>query len=786
MRLEYIRNVDSTIISNISTVQVQPVEYESLENSLRPVGYKRHTFSQEKWELVTKNDEIDELAVLLAAVYDDDESQCLLNTVAALSLYHIDSPLPVPELSTEEIHHQKEYVNVILSEAIGRAKQMSPMQLKDIKPQPFLHFWDCGGQSVFLEILPAFLTARTMFFLLFDASKSFEEKWKGIRTFSGTSVCDETGNTTTKDLLFNWMANIHHHLAQLDEREAFRDYPRIYCIGTHGDMVENEKQAEVVKGIKDQYKGKAFAHLIKDTLIVDNTTAGSENEDNNFQLIRSEVNNFTLEKLIVKTPVSWILFRKVIQMLDTKVISLKEAHAIGLACKIPHSDVPKVLLFYHDLGALLYYPYINGLQNKVFINPKWFVDTVGKIFTLEGREEKDTAAMWLLLREKGILVKPLYSAVWKDCPEIEPDDMMELLVHFRLAAEVKTEEFYIQEVKQFFLPAVLKSFDGTPRFDDGGSYHATFLHITFSTNFVPPGFFTRFITSLAKSRLCELSFENGVFRNHVTFKFGEPRVDDVTLTDLNDAIQVSLVRYSDSSNMKPFDEICRQLLHVLANCGNEVDIALSSSRNDCSIKIARKFCYICASLDCKEYEPHYLLPAASGQTSDLPLYCQKRKVRRRPTREEAFWFVKEQVTENVSLSLLSYIVITFTMQATSRRIDHTEMFTISDAIGDKADDLAANLNMLDKLRVIQQNQSFRSNPVLQLLFDWDRGGGNREDLIAALKRTKLHHLADQYVTSTPFITKYIIYRVASANYMRRKSRPESVCNIIHHVYLLLI
>ena len=33
-----------------------------------------------------------------------------------------------------------------------------------------MHIWDCGGQPIFLDILSAFLTSRTMFLLLFDGS----------------------------------------------------------------------------------------------------------------------------------------------------------------------------------------------------------------------------------------------------------------------------------------------------------------------------------------------------------------------------------------------------------------------------------------------------------------------------------------------------------------------------------------------------------------------------------------------------------------------------------------
>ena len=46
----------------------------------------------------------------------------------------------------------------------------------------------------------------------------------------------------------------------------------------------------------------------------------------------------------------------------------------------PHKK-PQVLLFYHDLGAVLYYPQLRGLKDKVIVNPKFFVDALGKIFT---------------------------------------------------------------------------------------------------------------------------------------------------------------------------------------------------------------------------------------------------------------------------------------------------------------------------------------------------------------------------------------------------------------------
>ncbi|XP_019858962.1 PREDICTED: uncharacterized protein LOC109587167 [Amphimedon queenslandica] len=705
--------------------------YKSSHN--RSVRFKSHMLSEnKKWKQVDENDEIDELAYLITAVYDKDSgSEDLRTAVAALLLYKIESPFCPSDFSNQKIH--REEVDSFLEKAIKRAQMIGPVPIQDIKPQPFMHIWDCGGQAVFLEILPAFLSSRTMFFLLFNGAKSLDEKWKNIRSKKGNMVCDEVESISTKNLLFNWMANIHHHLARIDEKGAFLSYPRIYCIGTHGDLINHDEQIAAIEKMKSTYKNKAFSYLIKKVLIVDNTTAGSDKEDPNFSVIREEVSDFTCNKLIVKTPVSWVLFRKVIKLLGTKVIGLKEAHKIGLACKIPHNDVPKVLLFYHDLGVLLYYPFIKGLQDRVIISPQWFVDTLGEVFTLEGRENQDaTEAMWNLLREKGILVQPLYQEVWKDCKEIEADDLMELLVHFCLAAEVETDQFFARNAKQYFLPAVLKSYDTSylqSSCDDEPVARATNIYITFSTDFVPPGFFTRFIASFAKVSSCKICFEEGVFRNRIVFKFGTPSVNQVTFTDLCTTIRVSVERYSDAPNITPFSNTCQELKSLLEKCGNEVDIALGNHSDfSKSIEISRKLNYECTA--CDKYELHYISPA-SGQTANLPFCCQKRKNYRQPTPEESYWFPKEEQTaENVPVT-----------------ISEKEMAVISKRVGDKADTLAACMEMLLKFKALQQNPAHSNNPMLHLLYEWKSGGGYREDLIEALKSADLHQLADQVKVS---------------------------------------
>ena len=492
-------NINSTIVSDIHSLRPIGREWQSLDHE-----------DEEKWREVTEEDELNEMAELLVVVHQNRSSldEFSSKVIAATNLYPDTSMLKTSSILKEKVEEfEKIHVQSVLSEAITRANSLPKSSARNIEPQPFFHIWDCGGQPIFLEILPAFLTSRTMFLLLYDASKSFEETWQLVQTVEGEKRFEEDVSISTIDLLLKWMSNIHIHLAKYDEKGALLNYPRALCIGTHGDKLKDTGQTydQKIQEIESYCKGKPFEILIDGFHIVDNTTAGSgEGEDVNFSKVRSAICDFTYNKLIVKTPISWVLFRKVIQALKANIISLEEAHAIGIACKIPSDVVPKVLLFYHDLGVLLFYPHIAGLENVVLLNPKWFVEVLGKVLTLRGREDHKTRLMWDLLRNKGILVQPLYVAAWRDVEGLDPESLINLLVCFRLAAEVKTDQFYDPNVKQYFLPLVLPSVKETS-ISSGYRQRATPLHLTFRTEFVPPGFFTRFITTIAESRLCEIT-----------------------------------------------------------------------------------------------------------------------------------------------------------------------------------------------------------------------------------------------------------------------------------------
>ncbi len=198
----------------------------------------------------------------------------------------------------------------------------------------------------------------------------------------------------------------------------------------------------------------------------------------------------------------------------------------------------------------------------IILSPKWFVECLGKIFALEGREESqhEMKDQWKLLRDKGILVQPLYETVWSQYEGITPESIMKLLVSLQLAVEIHTNEFHCSSVKQFFVPAVLPYTTTSyqqPVGDVGNN--AAPLHITFMEQYVVPGYFIRLIAVMQDSPQCFLSFDHPVFHDQVSFRFGDSRASLVTLEQTSRFIAVHFINLQNSLSPANVQKNCRSL-----------------------------------------------------------------------------------------------------------------------------------------------------------------------------------------------------------------------------------
>uniref|UniRef100_A0A1X7VRJ6 C-terminal of Roc (COR) domain-containing protein n=1 Tax=Amphimedon queenslandica TaxID=400682 RepID=A0A1X7VRJ6_AMPQE len=221
----------------------------------------------EQWEAVTHEAEIEAMAHLFSAVSKDKKYLSVL-------FDHIKDVIdPTDHVTTSLTATTK--LNYVLRQ-VSKFQVIKEYSTGDqLEPHLLMHFWDCGGQPAFLEILPVFLTSRTIFLLHFDAFKDLNSKWQSVHHIDGVQYDGEEVNMSTLTCMLNWMACVHSHLMKYGADGSIPDYPRMFCIGTHGDLLTDEKKEQVRSELISHYKDKEYVKLISDTLIIDNTSSAN-------------------------------------------------------------------------------------------------------------------------------------------------------------------------------------------------------------------------------------------------------------------------------------------------------------------------------------------------------------------------------------------------------------------------------------------------------------------------------------------------------------------------------
>ena len=541
---------------------------------------------------------------------------------------------------------KNEVVRDVLSSAIELANRNPHAQAPDFEMR--VRVWDCGGQSVYLDILSAFLTPKTLYMLLYDARKDLNDRCISLSHHDGQVVKEQEEQISYLEMLSQWMASIHDILT--DKSGCIPDYPRIVTVGTHGDDPHvSANKYKITDNLLSMCKGKSFAHLIRRGFIVNNKTAGmGDNEDPTFRELRKEVHQLVSQSSVtIPTPVTWVLFRKVLEKVAcTKpVLTYEETQEIAVSCLISPSALKSVLKFYHDIAVFLYYEHIPSMKDYVIANPQWLVQQLARLLALEGFEEVPNPALWKPLREQGILVEPLYREVWRGngLPERA---IMDLLEKCLLVAPINTE----RKVHRFpgvehFVPSALPvcSVNDFKSPGQAPGVRTTSLHFLFSTGYVPPGYLVRLAVTLSQECKCHISFAHGIYRNRFTFLFGDVnnKIDVVTITQHVVSVQVDVGRSVDRRlHNLPFSLAVQEVMNLILACSSNIRQWLPN------IEIYTAFtCESCSSND-------HFVEIPPGATTQSQLCCQKGKICiLSPTQQYWLTISTEEEVYNIILKL---------------------------------------------------------------------------------------------------------------------------------------
>lgn len=581
------------------------------------------------WVKITSKDEMEEFAILIkkAQIKIRSDEECDFSDVISAN---VDPCV-------------KAIMDEIMDACLG-TPDLPQINTKSSSSETdvYLRIWDCGSQSVFLNLLPALLTARTLYLLIFDARNDLEGQSLHISHFAS-----ELGIMTTLQKMISWMATIDAMRCTCSpvEEGTIRRYPRILPVGTHGDDddVRARSKEDIFRPILEACANKGFTHLVLQASlnIVDNTTAGmGVEEDPAFRTIRRITSKFASADLAIPTPITWVLFRRVFEQYSRNkpVLLLHEVKGIASACLIPEDSITSVLEFYHDLSVFFHYTNVPSLASKVIADPQWLIKQIAKILAFGGTGKLKNVELWSLLREHGILVEHLYVEVLSTKHKIRPQDVIDLLEHFLILSPIRTKNEHHYKGLEYFVPCMLRPCTA-PKLATGIKQSSDPLHLIFSTNYLPPGFFVRLVTAMSKFPKIHVTF-GSQYRNAITFHYGasEQLLDEVLLTEMKSSICVQLQRKIPRSYKSPiFIDSCHQIIRILTETFDEVLKWFPG--------IDVRFAVQCGKCDKRN---HFIpLPSLPCASSNPTILCQKNnQVKLLPAQ---FWFYTQEVSIEYNL-----------------------------------------------------------------------------------------------------------------------------------------
>ena len=248
-----------------------------------------------QWREISEQDEHIEMAQLVQDIYAISMSvECQVKHKKPSKNPKSDSGRS--SLSEYVTAYKKK--NLRVQDIVDKVMQYASKPISRERTQEtWMRIWDCGGQHVFRTILPAFVTSRSMFILMFDARQYFDSTCISRTNLDGRVIATQDEHLTTQELMVRWMATIHSVLCQkqaaasesLSTKNLVK-YPKILLVGTHADNPKvKEIRQKIVDSLNDACENKSYSSISEGCFIVHNTTAGSNHEDKSYAIIRKKI-----------------------------------------------------------------------------------------------------------------------------------------------------------------------------------------------------------------------------------------------------------------------------------------------------------------------------------------------------------------------------------------------------------------------------------------------------------------------------------------------------------------
>ena len=354
--------------------------------------------------------------------------------------------------------------------------------------------WDFGGQSVFYDTHPIFLTEKAIYILTCDLSCDPESK-ADTPVKEGRyceEIRDEFCEKTNFDYLDFWMSSIYSLVsnnANRQETSSSETLPVVFLACTHADKPYTKKgnpSQKIFGALR-----KIYGSFLKDVFIVDNTKSGSNDECKDVKKLREAVLSVAakLPQMEEEIPLKWLRYEKVLYLMrkeGREKISIEDARKIASEkCGIDGDEnFRTVLNFLHDQKVLINFDDSPGLERMVILNPQWLVDVFKEVITFKGfsYNDENVEGLWCEFEESGILKRELLDHVWKRFIDDQNtcESLIEMMEKFSLLCQWPSEG----TTERYLVPSMLKS-KPTSKFPSPGVQTPS-LFVKFKSRRMPP------------------------------------------------------------------------------------------------------------------------------------------------------------------------------------------------------------------------------------------------------------------------------------------------------------
>ena len=440
--------------------------------------------------------------------------------------------------------------------------------------------WDFGGQSVYYDTHPIFLTKKAIYILTCDLSHDPSQKANAPTKKSMSGKKEDTCcSKTNLDCLNFWMSSVYSLVSPNSNRhETFSPemLPPVFLVCTHADKPyrTDKTPGDLASEIYGSLKEKVYGELLKGLFVVDNTKSGSGDECRGVMKLREKVLSFAkkLPQMNEDIPLKWLKYEKVLHLLSKEGynwVPIEKARQIAKEeCGIDDDVQFRTLLYFlHDQRVLIHFSESPELENMVILRPQWLIDVFKEVITVKSWQDVDEnfEQLWCNLEKNGILDEKLLDHAWRHLlDKQEPtykSSLISIMERFNLLCPWPSDG----TTKQYLVPSMLMSPPTEDILKRLACVRIPSLFVAFDSGRVPPGLFSRLL--LRFYRLCQEEWKSEIdpelFNNVVMFHILPERAISLVFMLHSSSIEIVFHGGKDAGDLNTSRTIYWQLKCLL-------------------------------------------------------------------------------------------------------------------------------------------------------------------------------------------------------------------------------